>query len=78
MASTLTMALASRLPMHEAMQLANLAASIVVQKTGTATVSVAELNDALKADTNALQARLKAVPVPARSWLAVSNQMQLM
>jgi rfaE bifunctional protein kinase chain/domain len=40
---TLTLALASGLPLEEAVLLANMAASVVVQKTGTATVSPEEL-----------------------------------
>ncbi|HEY9148474.1 MAG TPA: bifunctional D-glycero-beta-D-manno-heptose-7-phosphate kinase/D-glycero-beta-D-manno-heptose 1-phosphate adenylyltransferase HldE, partial [Gammaproteobacteria bacterium] len=41
--------LAAGLAMHEAMQLANLAAGVVVGKLGTATVSMAELQAAMRA-----------------------------
>ena len=51
--STLTLALACGAPMNEAILLSNLAASIVVQKTGTATVSTEELRQALESNGNA-------------------------
>jgi D-beta-D-heptose 7-phosphate kinase/D-beta-D-heptose 1-phosphate adenosyltransferase len=45
-------ALAARAPLKEAITLANLAASIVVAKTGTATLTSQELNQALLASNN--------------------------
>ncbi len=48
--STLAAALAAGQPLAEATALANLAAGIVVGKLGTATVSVAELREAILAD----------------------------
>ncbi len=77
-ACTLTLALACGASMDDAIQLANLAASIVVQKTGTATVSIAELREALRAEGSGRQEKPKVFPGAARSYLAVSNQTQLM
>jgi rfaE bifunctional protein kinase chain/domain len=47
--ATLALALAANVPMHEAIQLASAAASVVVSKEGTATVTPAELARALEA-----------------------------
>lgn len=76
--SILTLALASGAPMNEAMLLANLAASIVVQKTGTATVSAEELRRALESSCSGTPVKAKALAMAARSYLAVPNQVQLM
>ena len=77
-ASTLTLALACGAPMEEAIHLANVAASIVVQKTGTAIVSTSELREALKTDSSETNVRPRPFAASARSYLAVSNQIQLM
>jgi D-glycero-beta-D-manno-heptose-7-phosphate kinase len=76
--STLTLALACGAPMSEAILLSNLAASIVVQKTGTATVSTEELRKALKSNGNGAPVTTKTFAVATRSYLAVPNQTQLM
>ena len=49
----LTLALASGASMEIAARLANYAAGLVVQKAGTATVTAAELRDAVREDTEA-------------------------
>ena len=76
--STLVLALASGAPMKEAILLSNLAASIVVQKAGTATVSIEELREALELDGNGAPVRGRTFAAAARSYLAVPNQTQLM
>jgi rfaE bifunctional protein kinase chain/domain len=76
--STLTLALACGAPMNEAILLSNLAASIVVQKTGTATVSTEELRKALKSSGNGTPVAAKTFAAATRSYLAVPNQTQLM
>jgi rfaE bifunctional protein kinase chain/domain len=76
--STLVLALACGAPMKEAILLSNLAASIVVQKAGTATVSIEELREALELDGNGAPVKGRTLAGVARSYLAVSNQMQLM
>jgi rfaE bifunctional protein kinase chain/domain len=76
--STLTLALACGAPMNQAILLSNLAASIVVQKTGTATVSTEELRKALKSNGNGTPVTTKMFAAATRSYLAVPNQTQLM
>jgi rfaE bifunctional protein kinase chain/domain len=76
--STLTLALACGAFMDEAILLANIAASIVVQKIGTATVSPEELREALQSNGNGAPVKAKTLAPAARSYLAVPNQTQLM
>jgi D-beta-D-heptose 7-phosphate kinase/D-beta-D-heptose 1-phosphate adenosyltransferase len=75
--STLTLALGSGASLENAIQLSNLAASLVVRKTGTATVSTEELRHALAPDGNSELATTTTLPAAGRSYLAVPNQMQL-
>jgi len=76
--STLTLALACGASMEVATQLSNLAASIVVRKTGTATASVEELRQAIVSTGYGLPANVTTYAAAARSYLAVPNQTQLM
>ena len=76
--STLTLALACGAFMNEAILLSNLAASIVVQKIGTATVSPEELRQALQSNGDRAPIKAKTFAPAARSYLAVPNQTQLM
>ena len=76
--STLTLALACNAFMNEAILLSNLAASIAVQKIGTATVSTEELREALQSNGNGAPIKAKPFVAAARSYLAVPNQTQLM
>jgi rfaE bifunctional protein kinase chain/domain len=76
--STLALALACGAPMTEAVLLSNLAASIVVQKAGTATVSIEELLEALELNGNGAPVKGRTFAGVARSYLAVPNQTQLM
>lgn len=76
--STLTLALACGARMNEAILLSNLAASIVVQKTGTATVSTEELRKALEWNDHGVLVKTTTSSAAARSYLAVPNRTQLM
>jgi rfaE bifunctional protein kinase chain/domain len=76
--SMLALALACGAPMNEAVLLSNLAASIVVQKAGTATVSIEELREALELNGNGTPVKGRTFAGVARSYLAVPNQTQLM
>jgi D-glycero-beta-D-manno-heptose-7-phosphate kinase len=76
--SALTLALACGAFMDEAILLSNIAASIVVQKIGTATVSPEELREALQSNGNGAPVKAKTFAPAARSYLAVPNQTQLM
>ena len=76
--STLTLALACGAFMNEAILLSNLAASIVVQKIGTATVSPEELREALQSNGDRAPVKAKSFAPAPRSYLAVPNQTQLM
>jgi rfaE bifunctional protein kinase chain/domain len=76
--STLALALACGAPMNEAILLSNLAASIVVQKAGTATVTIGELREALDCNGNGASMKGRSFAGVARSYLAVPNQTQLM
>jgi rfaE bifunctional protein kinase chain/domain len=76
--STLTLALACGAFMNEAILLSNLAASIVVQKIGTATVSPEELREALGSNGGRAPVKAKTLGPAARSYFAVPNQTQLM
>ena len=49
-AATLALGFASKMPFKEILELANIAAGIVVEKSGTATVDYLELKDKIKAD----------------------------
>jgi rfaE bifunctional protein kinase chain/domain len=77
-ASTLTLALGCGASLEDAIQLSNLAASLVVRKTGTATVSTEELRQALASRGNGAPATVMTYEVASRSYFAVPNQMQLM
>ena len=72
----LTLALAAGASLEEAMLLANLAASVVVEKTGTATISADELRNAAQRYAEAVRVKPTGA-VSARSYLSVPRQTRL-
>ncbi len=73
--STLALCLALGTRLEEAMMLSNVAASIVVQKTGTATVSPAELLNSRGRQKSSEPAKKDVMPV--RSFSSIPNQFRL-
>ena len=71
--SSLTLALSAGASMEEAMTTANLAASVVVQKTGTATLTAGEL---LAAAAQLIRSG-SSEPTPLRSYATVPNREQV-
>jgi D-glycero-beta-D-manno-heptose-7-phosphate kinase len=76
--SLFTLAIAAGAPLDQAMLLSNLAASIVVQKTGTATTSTDELRHALEANSSETSTKDRKMAAAGRSYFTVPNQVRLM